>query len=121
MAGFTIISKRKTARKNPAGVVIHKAKKPEKRESKATTVKEARFNGPLIERPIQFPDDVEWMTKHLLRMGLDVSPKDVQALGHKLSVDFYPWSNVPEVAWLTAGRMASLLTEHALDYLIVYD
>jgi len=87
------------------------------KKDRGSGLRKMRFNGPLCPHPIQFPDDVSYIGGKLRGLGLDVSPKDCQALGHALSVDYYPFSTRPEQAWLVCGTLLGLVDDHAMKYL----
>lgn len=72
---------------------------------------------PVIDRPIQFPDDVKWMRGRLASMGIVLGDQAIAALYRRLSVDFYPFDTDPgDDAWLVPGRMYDLVKK-APDYL----
>jgi hypothetical protein len=90
--------------------------------SATEVLKRAKFDGQLLDKPIQFPSDVAQMRGWLRGRGLSVGDKDCQALWHRLSEEFYPFSSRrAEGAWLNIGYMQGIADEHAMEYLLVND
>lgn len=106
--GFVIVKKRKT--EEPVDAPVDKNLTP------------MRFDGPLLDRSIQFPEDVAQMKGWLRSRGLAVGEKDCQALWTKLSEEFYPFGPPgPRGAWLTMGYVYDIFREHAREFLVPCD
>lgn len=81
-----------------------------------------KFSGPLLDRSIQFPEDVGAMRGWLKGLGFQVGDRDCQALWVKLSREHYPFDKAPgDYAWLNVGVMSSIFGEHATKYLVPVD
>lgn len=80
-----------------------------------------RYRGELLNRAIQFPEDVALMKSQMRGMGWFVSEKDCQALWDRLSREYYPYENPGDYAWLTAGIMLQIMRDHAQDFLVQDD
>lgn len=100
-----------------------------KRAGGSAPKKKVQFRAPRVaspslnfrfdDRPVQFPEDVRMMRGWLRAMGHELGERECAALWRKLSRDFYPFPRDPgESAWLVAGRMYSLVKEHAEKYLV---
>lgn len=113
--GITFTRKLPSER-HPGVVIIKKVKRdPDEGLTKM------RFDGPLLDRPVQFPDDAALMLSWLRAKGLAVGVKDCQALWVRLSIDHYPSKQDPgDYAWLHAGFMASLI-DKAHEHLVPVD
>lgn len=119
MVGFKIVKKSPEDQKATARKKFTITRTSGADESSRKRVQSARFKGDPVSWPIQFPDDCEKLRKDLMDMGYDVSLKDCQALGHKLSMDHYPFGEPYEKAWLNYGALRRLVIQFGRDYLDV--
>lgn len=100
---FTIVRKGDAPAPSPAPrkrtIVIKRRPRPE------DGLKRLKFKGKIVDRPIQFPDDVAYMQGVYRSLGYHVPDRDAQEAWVELSRRHCPWRKVKEGErpWLRIG------------------